>query len=75
MNTEELEIKENTSYLFGTKVKEGGMNIIETGERKGDEIFITVYTRTRGEMAGMVYKNIYELQERFNKEGYEEVKE
>ncbi len=70
-----LEIKENTSYLFGTKIKQGGMNIIETGERKGDEIFISVYTRTRGEMVGMVYKNIYELQERFKKEGYEEVKE
>lgn len=68
----EIKIKENTSYYFGTKVKEGGMNIVETGERKGDKIFISVYTRTHGEMAGMDYKNIYELQESFNKEGYEE---
>lgn len=69
----EIKIKTDTSYLYGTKEKEGGMNIVETGGRENDKIFISVYTKTHGELAGMEYKNIYELQESFNKEGYEEI--
>lgn len=70
--TLEIKIQSNKTYIVGTNEREQGMCVITLDEIKGDEVYISVFAVTSGNLLGVESKNIYLLQESFNNDGYEE---
>lgn len=74
MNQEEkLIIKEDTTYIAGTKLREGGMVEIQTKKIQGEEISISIWSIKNGWLLNFGNKNILELTEMLEKDGYKEI--
>lgn len=74
MNQEiKLIIKEDTTYIAGTKLREGGMVEIQTKKIQGEEISISIWSIKNGGLLNFGNKNILELTEMLEKDGYKEI--
>lgn len=74
MNQEvKLIIKEDTTYIAGTKLREGGMVEIQTKKIQGEEISISIWSIKNGCLLNFGNKNILELTEMLEKDGYKEI--
>jgi hypothetical protein len=68
-----MKIKENSKYLVGTKLRKEGMVTITTSEIKDDKISIVIWSVKNGTLINFGEKNIIELQDIFEKDGYQEI--
>ena len=73
MKTEELIIKENSRYIVGTKLQKGGMVEIETGTIKDDIIDIVIWSLKNGQCLNLGNKNVLELKQILERDGYKEM--
>jgi len=74
MNQEvKLIIKEDATYLAGTKLRDGGMVEIQTQKIQGEEISISIWSIKNGGLLNFGNKNILELTEMLEKDGYKEI--
>ena len=74
MNKEvKLIIKEDATYLVGTKLRDGGMVEIQTQKIQGEEISISIWSIKNGGLLNFGNKNILELTEMLEKDGYQEI--
>lgn len=64
-------VKENTNYLAGTKLREGGMVEIHTSKIIKDKISISIWSIKNGSLLNLGDKNIVELEEMLIKDGFQ----